>query len=251
MARRSSSRHALRQVGAAACRELISTANKPRNSAPMSIRTSFVNKYLDPATSLGEILFGLIMTLTFTLGAGLTIQDEGRRRRTAAADRDDRLQHRLGRHRRCLLRAWPALRAGQAPSRCATGPRRHEGRRCGRPGRGRAGRRDRDGDDARGAADALRAHRGADPERRDPAESDHAQRRDGGYRELLAGVFRQPAGCDPVPVHRRRTTCLARIQRRAPGAAVHDRILVGALHYCPTRSHGTGIPAPSAQPWSR
>ncbi len=43
----------------------------------MSIRTSFVNKYLDPATSLGEILFGLIMTLTFTLGAGLTIQQEG------------------------------------------------------------------------------------------------------------------------------------------------------------------------------
>ncbi len=44
----------------------------------MSIRTSFVNKYLDQATSLGEILFGLIMTLTFTLGAGLTIQEEGR-----------------------------------------------------------------------------------------------------------------------------------------------------------------------------
>jgi hypothetical protein len=44
----------------------------------MSVKTSFVNKYLDPATSLGEILFGLIMTLTFTLGAGLTIQEEGR-----------------------------------------------------------------------------------------------------------------------------------------------------------------------------
>jgi len=43
----------------------------------MSIRTSFVHKYLDPGTSLGEILFGLIMTLTFTLGAGLTIQEEG------------------------------------------------------------------------------------------------------------------------------------------------------------------------------
>jgi hypothetical protein len=43
-----------------------------------SIRSSFVNKYLDPATSMGEVLFGLIMTLTFTLGAGLTIQEEGR-----------------------------------------------------------------------------------------------------------------------------------------------------------------------------
>jgi VIT1/CCC1 family predicted Fe2+/Mn2+ transporter len=43
----------------------------------MSIRKSFVNKYLDQGTSLGEVLFGLIMTLTFTLGAGLTIQEEG------------------------------------------------------------------------------------------------------------------------------------------------------------------------------
>ncbi len=43
----------------------------------MSIRSSFVNKYLDPGASLGEVLFGLIMTLTFTLGAGLTIQEEG------------------------------------------------------------------------------------------------------------------------------------------------------------------------------
>ncbi len=42
------------------------------------LRGSFVDKYLDPATSMGEILFGLIMTLTFTLGAGLTMQEEGR-----------------------------------------------------------------------------------------------------------------------------------------------------------------------------
>lgn len=33
---------------------------------------------LDPATALSEVLFGLIMTLTFTLSAGLLIQDEGR-----------------------------------------------------------------------------------------------------------------------------------------------------------------------------
>jgi hypothetical protein len=43
-----------------------------------SITSSFVNKYLDPAGSMGEVLFGLIMTLTFTLGAGLMIQEEGR-----------------------------------------------------------------------------------------------------------------------------------------------------------------------------
>jgi hypothetical protein len=41
-------------------------------------RSSLMHRYLDPASSLGEILFGLIMTLTFTLGAGLIIEDEGR-----------------------------------------------------------------------------------------------------------------------------------------------------------------------------
>ena len=38
----------------------------------------WLHKYIDPATSLSEILFGLIMTLTFTLGAGIVIQEEGR-----------------------------------------------------------------------------------------------------------------------------------------------------------------------------
>jgi hypothetical protein len=35
-------------------------------------------RIIDPGTSIGEILFGLIMTLTFTLGAGIMIEDEGR-----------------------------------------------------------------------------------------------------------------------------------------------------------------------------
>jgi hypothetical protein len=43
-----------------------------------SVRSSVVDRYLDPATSMGEVLFGLIMTLTFTLGAGLTVHEEGR-----------------------------------------------------------------------------------------------------------------------------------------------------------------------------
>jgi VIT1/CCC1 family predicted Fe2+/Mn2+ transporter len=42
------------------------------------LRASFTNKYLDPATSLGELLFGLIMTLTFTLSAGIMLREEGR-----------------------------------------------------------------------------------------------------------------------------------------------------------------------------
>ena len=42
------------------------------------IRGSFVGRRLDPASYMGEILFGLIMTLTFTLAAGIVIQEEGR-----------------------------------------------------------------------------------------------------------------------------------------------------------------------------
>ena len=37
----------------------------------------FVPRYLDPASRLGEILFGLVMVLTVTLTAGLVV-DEGR-----------------------------------------------------------------------------------------------------------------------------------------------------------------------------
>ena len=39
---------------------------------------SLAKRLLDPGDSLGEVLFGLIMTLTFTLGAGLMIEEEGR-----------------------------------------------------------------------------------------------------------------------------------------------------------------------------
>lgn len=41
------------------------------------LKSTLQTRYLDPASSLGEVLFGLIMTLTFTLGAGLMIQEEG------------------------------------------------------------------------------------------------------------------------------------------------------------------------------
>ena len=46
--------------------------------ATESDRMEILHRYLDPSTSLAEVLFGLIMTLTFTLGAGLIIEDEGR-----------------------------------------------------------------------------------------------------------------------------------------------------------------------------
>jgi hypothetical protein len=39
---------------------------------------SWSARHLDPASHMGEILFGLIMTLTFTLAAGIVIQEEGR-----------------------------------------------------------------------------------------------------------------------------------------------------------------------------
>jgi hypothetical protein len=58
---------------------------QPPSSTPHAVaiaapadRFALLHRYLDPATSLAEILFGLIMTLTFTLGAGLLIEDEGR-----------------------------------------------------------------------------------------------------------------------------------------------------------------------------
>jgi VIT1/CCC1 family predicted Fe2+/Mn2+ transporter len=40
-----------------------------------SFSLSLAQKYLDPGESLGEVLFGLIMTLTFTLAAGLMVQE--------------------------------------------------------------------------------------------------------------------------------------------------------------------------------
>jgi hypothetical protein len=43
-----------------------------------TLRASLMDRYIDPASSLGEVMFGLIMTLTFTLGAGIIIEDEGR-----------------------------------------------------------------------------------------------------------------------------------------------------------------------------
>ena len=39
--------------------------------------TTFVTQHLDPGSHMGEALFGLIMTLTFTLGADLVIQEQG------------------------------------------------------------------------------------------------------------------------------------------------------------------------------
>jgi hypothetical protein len=41
-------------------------------------RETFAARHLDPGSRMGEILFGLIMTLSFTLGAGMVIQEEGR-----------------------------------------------------------------------------------------------------------------------------------------------------------------------------
>jgi hypothetical protein len=54
-----------------------STQGTVSDAAPAD-RVALIHRYLDPATALAEILFGLIMTLTFTLGAGLIIEDEGR-----------------------------------------------------------------------------------------------------------------------------------------------------------------------------
>jgi hypothetical protein len=50
--------------------------NSPRVSpSGTPSRQSFVGRYLDPTESLGEVLFGLIMVLTFTLGAGVIAEE--------------------------------------------------------------------------------------------------------------------------------------------------------------------------------
>src|SRR3990172_207312 len=52
----------------------------------MSIPKGLVDRYLAPGDSLSEILFGLIMTLTFTLGAGILVrEDPGAARELLAA----------------------------------------------------------------------------------------------------------------------------------------------------------------------
>ena len=38
-------------------------------------KQTFVERYLDPASRLGEVLFGLIMVLTVTLTAGLNASE--------------------------------------------------------------------------------------------------------------------------------------------------------------------------------
>jgi len=55
-----------------------SPAAQRADAAAPADRFGVLHRYLDPATSLAEILFGLIMTLTFTLSAGIIIEDEGR-----------------------------------------------------------------------------------------------------------------------------------------------------------------------------
>ena len=48
----------------------------PTTMRPREKRERFVQRYLDPASRLGEILFGLIMVLTVTLADGLTVTDD-------------------------------------------------------------------------------------------------------------------------------------------------------------------------------
>ena len=51
--------------------EAAAAAEAPRGG----VRENFLRRYLDPADRLNEILFGLIMVLTFTLTAGIAVGD--------------------------------------------------------------------------------------------------------------------------------------------------------------------------------
>jgi len=52
-------------------------ADKPGIISPSGTPSSqsFVRRHLDSTEILGELLFGLIMVLTFTLGAGLIVKE--------------------------------------------------------------------------------------------------------------------------------------------------------------------------------
>ena len=71
------------EVAAAVAEVVAAAADKPAreetltmtNNASTDSRQSFMLRYLDPTEILGEILFGLIMVLTFTLGAGLIVKE--------------------------------------------------------------------------------------------------------------------------------------------------------------------------------
>jgi uncharacterized membrane protein YqjE len=50
----------------------MANTGQPLSMSGVPVKENFVQRYLDPASRLGEILFGLIMVLTATLTAGLT-----------------------------------------------------------------------------------------------------------------------------------------------------------------------------------
>ena len=64
----------MNEIRSRAPEEFASAAIPTNDSLSNGIAVPFV----DPATALGEILFGLVMTLTFTLTAGMIIEEGGR-----------------------------------------------------------------------------------------------------------------------------------------------------------------------------
>ena len=81
-------------------------------------KKGFFATHLDPGGIFGEILFGLIMVLTFTLGAGLTAEDGPAGVRTLLIAAIG-LQHRLGHHRRRHVHHGRIARPGPAQPHAA------------------------------------------------------------------------------------------------------------------------------------
>ena len=189
-----------------------------------------IHRYLDPSTSLAEILFGVIMTLTFTLSAGLIIEDEGR------AGARELLIAVIG----CNI-AWGVIdgalflvgqlfdrgrlrRLGRAIVQ-ASDPA--AARSAGRAGAGAAGRRPAERARSRRALRACRRER---PAQNGAPERDHARRLARRGRELRPGHDQLHSGGDSVHADRRRAPGFARVERNPRRAALLHRLLVGALH---------------------
>ena len=156
-------------------------------------------------------MFGLIMTLTFTLGAGIIIEDEGREGARNCSSRD-RLQHRLGCHRRRPVPGRPTIQSIAAAA-AGIAVRRAADRRAACAGCANwtaPGERH----------DGTRARFVVPPDReqlRTPTRSVQPLTKSdvlGGH-ELLVSLPHERAGGHSVPAHRRGASCAARVECRS------------------------------------
>ena len=181
---------------------------------------------------------GLIMTLTFTLGAGMLVRDDPRRR-ARLPDRDHRLQRCVGNHRRRILRERPGLR-----TRAHGATRREAVRRAGTEGLPprSSPRSSTSSSNSRSppasAPTCLNAWRAcAFPS----AGTQSRVRISTAPSQLLAGGLRSIPAALPFLVIQEESDRAARLQRNPGPAAVRGRLPLGPLHRFASLAHGVDL----------